>query len=81
MTGILTDGDIRRTLLKYDNTSTLKAKDVMTRNPKVIMTNDLAAKALHIMEKHSITSLAVCDEAGKPAGLVHIHDLLKAGVA
>lgn len=81
MTGILTDGDIRRTLLKYDNTSTLKAKDVMTRNPKVIMTNDLAAKALHIMEKHSITSLAVCDAAGRPAGLVHIHDLLKAGVA
>ncbi len=81
MTGILTDGDIRRTLLKYDNTSTLKAKDVMTRNPKIIMTNDLAAKALHIMEKHSITSLAVCDAAGRPAGLVHIHDLLKAGVA
>ena len=53
----------------------------MTRNPKIIMTNDLAAKALHIMEKHSITSLAVCDAAGRPAGLVHIHDLLKAGVA
>ena len=81
MTGILTDGDIRRTLLKYDNTSNLTAKDVMTRNPKVILINDLAAKALHIMEKHSITALAVCDENGKPAGLIHIHDLLKAGVA
>ena len=81
MTGILTDGDIRRTLLKYENTSSLLAKDVMTRNPKVILPTDLAAKALHIMEKHSITSLAVCDESGRPTGLIHIHDLLKAGVA
>ena len=81
MTGILTDGDIRRTLLKYENTSSLSAKEVMTKNPKVILINDLAAKALHIMEKHSISSLAVCDESGKPVGLIHIHDLLKAGVA
>ena len=81
MTGILTDGDIRRTLLKYENTANLLAKDVMTHNPKVILHNDLAARALHIMEKHSITSLAVCDAQGKPVGLIHIHDLLKAGVA
>lgn len=81
MTGILTDGDIRRTLLKYDNTSSLIAKDVMTRNPKVILATDLAAKALHIMEKHSITSLAVCDNENRPIGIVHVHDLLKAGVA
>ncbi len=81
MTGILTDGDIRRTLLKYNNTSSIVTKDVMTKNPKVIQDTDLAAKALHIMEKHSITSLAVCDNSGKPVGLVHIHDLLKAGVA
>lgn len=81
MTGILTDGDIRRTLLKYNNPSSLITKDVMTKNPKVIQSTDLAAKALHIMEKHSITSLAVCDSENKPVGLVHIHDLLKAGVA
>ncbi len=81
MTGILTDGDIRRTLLKYNNPSSLITKDVMTKNPKVIQATDLAAKALHIMEKHSITSLAVCDSENKPVGLVHIHDLLKAGVA
>ena len=81
MAGILTDGDIRRTLLKYENTSELIVKDVMTQNPKTILINDLAAKALHIMEKHSITSLTVCDELNSPVGLVHIHDLLKAGVA
>lgn len=82
VTGILTDGDIRRTLLKYSsNVSDLKTKDVMTKNPKVITEDELAAKALAIMEKYSITSLAVCDSSLKPVGLIHIHELLKAGVA
>ena len=81
MKGILTDGDIRRTLLKYTNTATLLAKDVMTQNPKVVLHNDLAARALHIMEKHSITALAVCNEENIPVGMIHIHDLLKAGIA
>lgn len=81
MQGILTDGDIRRTLLKYENTSALLAKDVMTQNPKVVLHNDLAARALHIMEKHSITALAVCNEENIPVGIIHIHDLLKAGIA
>lgn len=81
MTGILTDGDIRRTLLKYETTSSLTAKDVMTQNPKVILDTDLAAKALHIMEKHSITALAVCDSTNRPVGIIHVHDLLKAGIA
>ena len=81
MKGILTDGDIRRTLLKYTNTATLLAKDVMTQNPKVVLHNDLAARALHIMEKHSITALAVCNEENIPVGIIHIHDLLKAGIA
>lgn len=81
MTGIMTDGDIRRTLLKYENTAGLTAHEVMTQSPKVILNTDLAAKALHIMEKHSITALAVCNEKRQPVGLLHIHDLLKAGVA
>lgn len=81
MLGVLTDGDIRRTLLKYDSTTGLCADDVMTQNPKVVSADDLAAKALNIMEKHAITSLVVCDENKKPVGLIHIHDLLKAGVA
>ncbi|MBQ9688850.1 KpsF/GutQ family sugar-phosphate isomerase, partial [bacterium] len=59
MTGILTDGDIRRTMIKFDNPKTLKAKDVMTINPKTISADDLAAKALHFMEKYSITALAI----------------------
>lgn len=81
MTGVLTDGDIRRTLIKYHQVQGLKAKEVMTANPKTIQLNELAAKALHLMEKYSITALAVTDENQKPVGVLHIHDLLKAGVA
>lgn len=81
VTGILTDGDIRRTLIKHSDLSQLITKDVMSKNPKTILRGDLAAKALAIMEKHSITSIAVCDNESKPIGLIHIHDLLKAGVA
>ena len=81
MTGVLTDGDIRRSLIKYHNIADLKVKDTMTVNPKTISPNELAAKALHLMEKYSITALAIADENKKPVGVLHIHDLLKAGVA
>lgn len=81
MSGVLTDGDIRRTLIKYQDFKELKAKEVMTLNPKTILPTELAAKALHLMEKYSITALAISDEKGLPVGVVHIHDLLKAGVA
>lgn len=81
MTGVLTDGDIRRTLIKYHQVQNLKVKDAMTVNPKTILSHELAAKALHLMEKYSITALAITDENKKPVGVLHIHDLLKAGVA
>lgn len=81
MTGILTDGDIRRTLIKHKNVQDLKAKEVMTVNPKTVLPEDLAAKALNLMEKYSITALAIMDENKKPVGILHIHDLLRAGVA
>lgn len=81
MTGVLTDGDIRRTLIKYHNVQGIKTKEVMTVNPKTVQPEDLAAKALHLMEKYSITALAITDENKKPVGVLHIHDLLKAGVA
>ena len=81
MTGVLTDGDIRRTLIKFNNVHNLKAKEVMTANPKTILPTELAAKALNLMEKYSITALTIADENKKPVGILHIHDLLKAGVA
>lgn len=81
MAGVLTDGDIRRTLIKHHNVKDLKVKDVMTLNPKTVLPDDLAAKALHLMEKYSITALTITNEDKKPVGILHIHDLLKAGVA
>lgn len=81
LTGLLTDGDIRRILLRYPDVSVLSTKTVMTKNPKTISGDDMATKALAYMEKFSITSLAVCDENNEPVGIIHIHDLLKAGVA
>ena len=81
LTGVLTDGDIRRSLLKFASIENLTAEDVMTKTPKYLTKDQLAAKALGLMEKYSITSLPVLDEKGMPIGLIHIHDLLKAGVA
>jgi arabinose-5-phosphate isomerase len=79
--GILTDGDIRRALLKSSDIKGFIVEEVMTKNPKTITKDDLAAKALQIMEKYSITSLVINNDNGSPEGIIHIHDLLKAGVA
>lgn len=81
LTGILTDGDIRRTLLKHKDVEHLLVKDVMTKSPKTVEKSSYAAGALHTMEKYSITALPILDENSQPIGILHIHDLLKAGVA
>ena len=80
LSGILTDGDIRRCVLKYHDISNMVAKEVMTVNPKTVQAKDFAASALHLMEKYSITALAVVNDDNQPIGVVHIHDILKAGV-
>ncbi len=80
LTGVLTDGDIRRAVIKHPDARNLKVKDVMTLSPKTIGIDELCAKALSVMEKYSITSLAVVDDNNIPIGLLHIHDLLRAGV-
>src|SRR5690606_16920789 len=77
--GIMTDGDIRRMLEKYNNIDILKAKDIMGRSPRLIDKNELAVNALEIMRKNNITQLLVLD-AGEYAGIVHLHDLLKEGI-
>ncbi len=80
LVGIYTDGDIRRTLTNdYDiNTTTLK--EVMTRNCHTISKNLLAAEALTMMQRHSITSLVLVEHDNRPLGVIHLHDLLRAGV-
>jgi arabinose-5-phosphate isomerase len=78
--GIVTDGDLRRHLTGL---MSLTAGDVMTPAPKTITPDALAAKALAVMNARKITCLFVVDpaDAGKAVGILHIHDLLRAGVA
>lgn len=79
--GVLTDGDLRRGLEKFGaDFFSLKAGDVMTHRPKTIRKNMLAAKAVALMEKYSITVLVVADEDDTVEGIIHLHDLLKAGI-
>jgi len=80
--GIITDGDLRRGLEKWGaDFFSLKAEDVMTVKPKTVMKKMLAAKAVAIMEKYAITCLMVTDEDDAIEGIIHLHDLLKAGIA
>jgi arabinose-5-phosphate isomerase len=79
--GILTDGDLRRGLESKGEILSLAAKDLMTRNPKTIPAETLASEAVAVMEKFPITSLFVLEhETKKPVGIVHLHDLIKAGL-
>lgn len=82
LVGVFTDGDLRRIMEKGLDSLQMPIAEVMTRSPKRILRHNLAAKAMQVMEAHSITSLFVFDdEAGTvPVGIVHVHDLLKAGV-
>lgn len=82
LVGIITDGDLRRALERYDNMLDKRAREVMTKNPKGIEKNALAAHALRIMEEFSITALFVFESPidKRPVGLIHIHDLLKAKI-
>jgi len=80
LTGIYTDGDVRRTLTREYDINTTPLQDVMTRNCRTIKPGLLAAEALALMQKHSITSLVVVDEANRPTAVVHLHDLLRSGV-
>ena len=77
--GIITDGDVRRMVEKGEPLSSLNARDIMSRNPKVIDKGELAVNAFSIMEKNKITSVVVLDE-GKYVGLIHIHDVLREGI-
>jgi len=82
LVGVITDGDLRRALEKFSDLFNREASEVMTRNPKWIEKDALAAKAVQRMEEYSITSLFVFNKAGDivPVGIIHLHDLLKAGV-
>jgi len=76
--GIITDGDLRRHM--RPDLMTALVDDIMTKNPKTIDRDTLAGEALELLNSSKITALIVTD-ANKPVGIVHLHDLLRAGVA
>lgn len=77
--GIITDGDIRRMLNKYDSINGLRAKDIMTSNPKTISTDVLAVKALKVMQEKGISQLLAVD-GEEYSGVVHLHNLISEGI-
>jgi len=79
MLGIITDGDLRRMLEKNDHISGIKAKDIMTVDPKIIQAGSLVVEALSLMRKHNITQLPVF-ENNRYVGVIHLHDILKEGI-
>ncbi len=78
--GILTDGDLRRLLQRTTQIANLTAVQVMTKNPKTIYQDILAAQALKVMESYKITQLIVVDHDHHPVGILHLHDLVEAGL-
>jgi arabinose-5-phosphate isomerase len=81
LVGIVTDGDLRRAM--GPDLLSRRVGDIMTRSPRTIAPDALAAEALQVMNarERPITSLFVVDQGGRPLGILHIHDLLRVGVA
>ena len=79
--GIITDGDLRRMIAKKKDLSEVKASELMAPQPKWIKKDELAAKAIQLMEEYAITSLAVSEDGKTIDGIIHLQDLLKAGIA
>lgn len=79
LAGIITDGDIRRTIARKAPIYELSAADVMTANPRTAHPRTPAYDALNIMEKHQITVLPIVEADGRPAGILHLHDILGKG--
>jgi len=80
LAGIITDGDLRRFIQRGGDFSKVTAGGLASRNPKSINPDDLAAKAVEMMERFSITTLVVTEGDRKIVGVIHLHDLLKSGI-
>jgi arabinose-5-phosphate isomerase len=77
--GIITDGDIRRMMEKYENINELKASDIMSHQPKTIDADELAVNAINIMQQNNISQIIVTKQ-NHFFGFIHLHDLLKEGI-
>ena len=80
LAGVITDGDLRRLHLTGRSVDDLSAGQMASGEPKTIRAEDLASKALEVMETWQITSLVIVDEARRPVGLIHLHDILRAKI-
>jgi arabinose-5-phosphate isomerase len=80
LAGIITDGDLRRFIQRGGDFARVTAGELASRNPKSIGPDDLAAKAVEMMERYSITTLVVTEGDRKILGVIHLHDLLKSGI-
>jgi arabinose-5-phosphate isomerase len=78
--GVFTDGDLRRTIEKQTELNGLAVDDVMTRNPRTVRPQTLAAEAVHVMEEHKVNQVLVVDEHGALVGALNMHDLFRAKV-
>jgi len=79
LAGVVTAGDLTRLMERTDKFLDIPVRDVMTRTPKATTADELASAAVHLMERHGIMALPVLDGDNKVVGIVHLHDLMKAG--
>ena len=80
LVGVITDGDLRRLHLRPGPIGEFKARDFMTARPKLVERDTLAATALDVMEKSGPVTSLVIVEGGRPAGVIHLHDILRAKI-
>jgi arabinose-5-phosphate isomerase len=81
LAGMVTDGDLRRALERGRVSPAITAGALMSQNPRTVGRSELATTALELMERHGITQLLIVDGEGRPDGLIHLHDLLRAKLA
>ena len=78
--GIVTDGDLRRAIMRDEKVLSRPVREIMTKNPITIGPDRLAAEALRLMRERQIDDLPVVDEEGRPVGMLDVRDLLSAGL-
>lgn len=80
LVGVITDGDLRRRQLAGESALAGPAAEAMTRTPRIVDGDDLATRAIGLMETYAITSLVIVDAEGRPVGIIHLHDILRSKI-
>ncbi len=80
ITGVITDGDLRRLLEKRSDIFKMSAGEIMTFNPRTVKKEELAINAVKLMEAYGITSIPVVNTTNRPIGIIHLHDLMRLGI-